>query len=248
MRTKLANKPQTFQEIHPQFTQSSAWKKSETELELQTLLEQNFLCFEGKDAIPAQIVSWMMKSANLRELMNVNSEKDASGALHTSNSTLLREAEHRWYVPDPQRAGDLEKLREKALLKEFDLYKTTKKTLKVFRLEAVRAGFKKAWQERDYATILAVGKIIPSVVLDEDLMVRMWYDQAVTRMGGERDVQAITDTQLQGLEGYRRHSHGAHYPVLWGQQFRQIQHRSVPDDAEADRRVTGSESGFLSRR
>ncbi len=64
----------------------------------------------------------------------------------------------------------LEKLREK---------------LKVFRLEAVRAGFKKAWQERDYATIIAVARKIPEKILQEDPKLIMWYDQAVTRMGGE---------------------------------------------------------------
>ena len=79
----------------------------------------------------------------------------------------------------------LEKLREKALLKEFEIYKESKAKLKVFRLEAVRAGFKKAWQERDYTVIVAVADKIPNNVLEEDPKLLMWYDQAVTRMGGE---------------------------------------------------------------
>ena len=79
-------------------------------------------------------------------------------------------------------AGDLEKLREKALLKEFEEYKEVKKKLKVFRLEAVRAGFKKAWQERDYTVIVAVAEKIPTKVLEEDPKLLMWYDQAVTRL------------------------------------------------------------------
>jgi hypothetical protein len=53
----------------------------------------------------------------------------------------------------------------------------------VFRLEAVLAGFKKAWQERAYATIIAVTRKIPDKVLQEDSKLLMWYDQAVTRMG-----------------------------------------------------------------
>ena len=57
--------------------------------------------------------------------------------------------------------------------------------MKVFRLEAVRAGFKKAWQERDYATIITVARKIPEKVLQEDPKLLMWYDQAVTRMGGD---------------------------------------------------------------
>ena len=68
---------------------------------------------------------------------------------------------------------------------EFEEYKEVKKKLKVFRLEAVRAGFKKAWQERDYVVIVAVANKIPNNVLEEDPKLLMWYDQAVTRMGGE---------------------------------------------------------------
>jgi alpha-D-ribose 1-methylphosphonate 5-phosphate C-P lyase len=48
----------------------------------------------------------------------------------------------------------------------------------------VRAGFKKAWQEKDYATVIAVAHKIPENVLQEDPKLLMWYDQAVTRMGG----------------------------------------------------------------
>jgi hypothetical protein len=51
-------------------------------------------------------------------------------------------------------------------------------------LVAVRAGIKKAWQERDYAVIVAVADKIPNNVLEEDPKLLMWYDQAVTRMGG----------------------------------------------------------------
>ncbi len=76
-------------------------------------------------------------------------------------------------------------MREKALLKEFEEYKEAKKKLKVFRLEAVRAGFKKAWQERDYTVIINVARKLPTNVMEEDPKLIMWYDQAVTRMGGE---------------------------------------------------------------
>jgi hypothetical protein len=87
-------------------------------------------------------------------------------------------------VPDPKKAEDLEKLRERALLREFEEYRESKqRRIRVFRLEAVRAGFKKAWQERDYATIIAVAQKIPENVLQEDPKLLMWYDQAVTRSG-----------------------------------------------------------------
>ena len=84
--------------------------------------------------------------------------------------------------PDPRKAGDLEKLRERALLREFDDYRdSAQRRLRVFRLEAVRAGFRRAWQRQDYATIITVAQKIPDVVLQEDPKLLMWYDQAVTR-------------------------------------------------------------------
>ena len=75
-------------------------------------------------------------------------------------------------------------LRERALMREFEVYRESKqRRLKVFRLEAVRTGFRKAWQERDYATIIAVARKIPETILQEDPKLLMWYDQALTRTG-----------------------------------------------------------------
>jgi hypothetical protein len=110
--------------------------------------------------------------------------------LPKDDGTLCAKGKDRWYVPDPNKAGDLEKLRERSLLKEFEGYRTVgvsgrSPKLKVFRLEAVRSGFKKAWQERDYATIINVARKIPENVLQEDPKLLMWYDQAVTRKGDD---------------------------------------------------------------
>jgi hypothetical protein len=174
LRQLIKEKPQTFSDINPQFMQQlGGWSKNEAQLDLRELLNQNFLCYDGKGPVPEQIHAYL--STNWKELRN----------LPKDDPTLVAKARDRWYVPDPNKAGDLEKLREKALLKEFEEYKEVKKKLKVFRLEAVRAGFKKAWQERDYAVIVAVADKIPNNVLEEDPKLLMWYDQAVTRMGGE---------------------------------------------------------------
>lgn len=97
---------------------------------------------------------------------------------------LRLKAAERWYVPDPRKAGDLAKLRERALLREFAQYRESTKPLKRFRSEAIRAGFRKAWQEGDYRTIVTVGTRIPDSVLHNDPKLLMWYDQAVTREGG----------------------------------------------------------------
>jgi DNA modification methylase/DNA-directed RNA polymerase subunit RPC12/RpoP len=174
LRQLIKEKPQTFADINPQFMQQlGGWSKNEAQLDLRELLNQNFLSYDGKGPVPEQIHAYL--STNWKELRN----------LPKDDPTLVAKARDRWYVPDPNKAGDLEKLREKALLKEFEEYKQVKKKLKVFRLEAVRAGFKKAWQERDYAVIVAVADKIPNNVLEEDPKLLMWYDQAVTRMGGE---------------------------------------------------------------
>jgi len=172
LRQLIKEKPQTFSDINPQFMQQlGGWSKNEAQLDLRELLHQNFLSYDGKGPVPEQIHAYL--SSNWKELRN----------LPKDDLTLIAKARDRWYVPDPNKAGDLEKLREKALLKEFEDYKEVKKKLKVFRLEAVRTGFKKAWQERDYAVIVAVADKIPNNVLEEDPKLLMWYDQAVTRMG-----------------------------------------------------------------
>jgi len=197
LKQQLTKKPQTFQEIHPQFIREiSGWQKHEKTLELSLLLEQNFLHYDGKGDVPNQVHSYL--SINYKELRN----------LPKDDPVLRAKAKDCWYVPDPNIAADLEKLREKALLKEFAEYlppgyeppkydKTQpplpamhpvinippSKKLKVFRLEAVRAGFRKAWQEQDYVTIIAVARRISETVLQEDPKILMWYDQARTRLG-----------------------------------------------------------------
>jgi DNA modification methylase len=97
---------------------------------------------------------------------------------------FLKDKQDRWYVPDPAHAGDLEKLRERGLLREFESYVVSKGKLKTFRTEAVRAGFKAAWAERTYATIIEVARRLPEDVLQEDAALLMYYDNAVMRVGG----------------------------------------------------------------
>ena len=175
LKQQLIRKPQTFQEVHPQFLKEiGGWQKYEKPLELLQLLDDTFICYDGKGEVPSQIHSYL--STNFKELRNL--PKDAP--------ELRAKGKDRWYVPDPNKAGDMEKKREKALLKEFEEYRaSSQKRLKVFRLEAVRAGFKKAWQDRDYATIITVARKIPENVLQEDPKLLMWYDQALTRSGEE---------------------------------------------------------------
>ena len=175
LKQLLTRKPQTFQDIHPQFLREiGGWQKHEKLPELNEMLEQNFLSYGGSGNVPSQIHSYL--SSNFKELRN----------LAKNQPFLKAKAKDRWYVPDPNKAADLEKMRERTLMREFDEYREPRqRRLKVFRLEAVRTGFKKAWQEHNYDTIIAVARKIPETILREDAKLLMWYDQALTRRGEE---------------------------------------------------------------
>ena len=87
-------------------------------------------------------------------------------------------------MPDPGKQIDLDKLREKSLLSEFESYKRSKeRKLKLFRTEAVRAGFKAAYDGQDYKTIVSVCEKLPDNVLQEDEKLLMYFDVASMRLG-----------------------------------------------------------------
>ena len=168
----LKARPSTYQDIHPEFIKQlgAGWKKHETRPELSALLEANFLRFEGAGEVPSQIHRYL--STNYHDLRG----------LEKNDPRLIAKAQDRWYVPDPNKAQDLEKKREKALLKEFEQYKTfTGRKIKESRLEVLRAGFRDAWASKDYATILRVADKLPEATLQEDEKLLTLYDMALTR-------------------------------------------------------------------
>jgi DNA modification methylase len=176
LRQQLLKKPQTRQDLHPNFMKEIQHiAKHEKLPELDDLLEQNFLKYEGDGPVPDQIASYLRR--NYKDLRGLENE----------DPQLKEKAMNRWYVPDPNKQADLEKLREKALLREFEGYveelSKSKKKLKQFRTEAIRAGFKKAWSEKDYETIVKVGERLPESVIQEDDKLLMYYDNAQIRLG-----------------------------------------------------------------
>jgi DNA modification methylase len=99
---------------------------------------------------------------------------------------FLKDENGKWYIPDPENEADLEKLRNKRLLKQFDVYKTEaanpRSKIKECRVEALRAGFKQCYQDKDFKTIITIGDRIPNNLLMEDEVLLQFYDIANSRI------------------------------------------------------------------
>lgn len=104
----------------------------------------------------------------LRTILEENFVEDANGS---------------WRVPNPKKEADLEQLRNRGLMREFQQYLEGKGKLKVIRTEALRAGFKDCWQKQDYSTIVQTAKRIPEAAIQEDSALLMYYDNALMRTG-----------------------------------------------------------------
>ena len=103
------------------------------------------------------------------------------------NESFIQESDGNWRTPDPNEAKDREALRTKVLLKEFNGYvvavnQPKAKKLKEVRVEALRAGFKNCWDQKDFKTIVSLGDKIPQNILLEDEQLLMYYDIAKDRV------------------------------------------------------------------
>lgn len=98
---------------------------------------------------------------------------------------FLQDEAERWYNPNPDRKADLEALRQRTLLREYKEYLKGKGRLKVFRSEAVRAGFSADWKERNYADIVQIAERLPENVLQEDQGLLMYYHNASLRLSDQ---------------------------------------------------------------
>lgn len=113
------------------------------------------------------------------------------GAILPDLSQLLEEnfiqqEDKKWRLPNIQDDVDKELLRTKALLKEFKIYveaaQKPKTKIKEARVEALRAGFKQCYIDKDFKTIVMVGEKIPQNLLTEDEVLLQFYDIAINKI------------------------------------------------------------------
>ena len=99
---------------------------------------------------------------------------------------FIKNEDDTWRVPNIQDDVDMELLRTRSLLKEFKLYAEQaakpRAKLKEVRVEAVRAGFKQCYIDKDFQTIVTVGDKIPQNLLEEDEILLQFYDIAVNHI------------------------------------------------------------------
>ncbi len=95
---------------------------------------------------------------------------------------FLQDEKGRWYIPDVTKEGDLAKLREKNLWKEFEGYMNSKGKLKLFRSEAIRVDFSRLWKEKNYKAIVDIAERLPEQTIQEDANLLMYYDISLGRI------------------------------------------------------------------
>lgn len=95
---------------------------------------------------------------------------------------FLQDENGRWYIPDTTKEGDIAKLREKKLWKEFEGYMNSKGKLKLFRSEAIRVGFSRLWKDKNYQAIVDIAERLPEKLIQEDANLLMYYDISLSRI------------------------------------------------------------------
>ena len=119
----------------------------------------------------------------MQQVKTVDRYEDMPGLAVLLEENFIQDDRGRWYVPDPKKEGDVAKLREKSLLREFDGYLKTKGKLKLFRSEAIRAGFSKLWKDKNYQAIVDIAERLPTQTVQEDQNLLMYYDISLSRIG-----------------------------------------------------------------
>lgn len=130
---------------------------------------------EGPKTYSEILPDWMQdlvkpkKGDTLPELMQILDEN------------FLKDENGYWHIPDLKDQTQLDAIKTKRLLKEFEVYVEAKK-VKNARLEALRAGFKECYKNKDFATIISVGDKIEEELLTTDDVLLRFYDIASSRI------------------------------------------------------------------
>lgn len=98
------------------------------------------------------------------------------------DENFIQDDNGRWYIPDRTKEGDVAKLREKNLWKEFESYMNSKGKLKLFRSEAIRVGFSRLWKDKNYQVIVDMAERLPEKTIQEDDKLLMYYDISLSRV------------------------------------------------------------------
>lgn len=121
-----------------------------------------------------QAIQGLRKGDILPELMQILEEN------------FIQEADGKWRKPNLQDDIDLNLLRNKSLMREFKVYveiaNKPKGKIKEARLEALRAGFKQCYVDKDFETIVKVSDRIPANLLQEDDVLLQYYDIALNKV------------------------------------------------------------------
>lgn len=118
----------------------------------------------------------------MQEVKSVDKFEDMPELSVLLEENFLQDEKGRWYIPDTTKEGDIAKLREKKLWKEFEGYMKSKGKLKLFRSEAVRAGFSRLWKDKNYQAIVDVAERLPEKTIQEDSNLLMYYDISLSRI------------------------------------------------------------------
>lgn len=94
---------------------------------------------------------------------------------------FIKDEDGYWRNPNPEKQGDLDAIRNRRLMKEFEIYVSAPR-IREARLEALRAGFKECYKNHDFATIVAVGNKLPEELLTTDEVLLRFYDIASSRV------------------------------------------------------------------
>lgn len=161
---------------NPEFIQLSILVSSEQDgvLWLKNVFTETPLTYQDIQPQWMQALAGVRKGDVIPELATILEEN------------FLKDKSGKWYTPDLENEADLDLLRNKRLIKQFEEYKAEaanpKGKIKEVRVEALRAGFKQCYQDKDFKTIVQIGDRIPNNLLMEDEVLLQFYDIASSRV------------------------------------------------------------------